>query len=143
MFSCCVVVRVFFICVVLSGIVHCSVLGFISSHLQLVVVVVVVLYLKSFIVLFVFYPIVGARRWRCLLYVLFCCQRQSLRDKSVFKSPAEVKRGLGPAGAFAGNANWRVDMARCFLCDAVLGWVALWWNALFLLGYVVYVCVVL
>ncbi|CAM9857227.1 unnamed protein product, partial [Sphacelaria rigidula] len=34
------------------------------------------------------------------------------RDKSAFVAPTEVKEGLGPAGAFAGNSNWRVEMSR-------------------------------
>lgn len=51
--------------------------------------------------------------------------RQAAREKSAFVAPTEVKEGLGPAGAFAGNSNWRVDMSRCafffFFCFSLGG----------------------
>ncbi|CAN0419418.1 unnamed protein product, partial [Laminaria digitata] len=34
------------------------------------------------------------------------------RERSGFMAPEAVKKGLGPAGAFAGNSNWRADASR-------------------------------
>ncbi|CAN0560404.1 unnamed protein product, partial [Ectocarpus sp. 12 AP-2014] len=34
------------------------------------------------------------------------------RERSGFVAADTVKRGLGPAGAFAGNSNWRVEASR-------------------------------
>lgn len=38
--------------------------------------------------------------------------RKPSREKSGFVAADTVKRGLGPAGAFTGNANWRADAGR-------------------------------
>lgn len=46
------------------------------------------------------------------LFVFVSIRRQAARDRSAFVSPDEVKEGLGPAGAFAGNSNWRVETSR-------------------------------
>lgn len=40
-----------------------------------------------------------------------------MKKQSGFVAPKDVRQGLGPAGAFTGNANWRVDAVRCDACS--------------------------